>query len=125
MRACIAKPLLFLRAVPPGGTAASASLPGHRRAGAVWVARTPLPPAAPLPLRLQLPQHGLQDAPVDEVGDLVRGVEPYRCLEGFLAAVVGTRGDGDGLGPAFVQLADVEALGAGQAQRAGALAGGE
>src|SRR6476659_10214206 len=116
---------LFLWTVPSRGTAASASLPGYRRAGAVRVARTPLPPAAPLRLLPQLAQHGLQDAAVFEVGDLVRGVEPDRGGELGLDAVVAPGGHGNALRPAAVEVAEVEALGAGQAERAGALAGRE
>src|SRR6187551_3953460 len=71
-------------AVPSRGNGrASASLPGYRRAGAVRVARTPLPPAAPLhPFffesrvslvtqfpgsAAQVPQDGLKNATVPEV----------------------------------------------------------
>src|SRR3954453_16379697 len=106
--------------------AASASLPGYRRAGAVWVARTPLPPAAPLRLTAsQLTQHGLQDAAVYEVGDLVGGVEANGGGELLGGAVLGAGGDGNGARPAAFEVADVEALLAAQAEALDALAVGQ
>ena len=62
----------------------------------MWVARTPLPTAAPLRLFFQLAQNGLQDAAVHEVGHLVGRVEPDRRLEGLLAAVVVAGGETSG-----------------------------
>src|SRR6476646_11485300 len=127
MRACIAKPLLFLRAVPSGGTAASASLPGYRRTGAVRVARTPLPPAAlAVPISQgarelsrstsEVPQNRLQDAAISEVGDLVRGVESDLGIELDQPGALTPGADPDTAGGAVLEVADVDQLLPGEAE---------
>src|SRR5215207_528391 len=72
--------------------------------------------------RAQVPQHPVQDAAVLEVGDLVRGVDPDLRLEGDLIRAVAVGGDLDGLRLAVLEIAHVEGLLAGQAERLDRLA---